>query len=290
MSVSGVGQGLGLRRPLGPPLLDWSYMLGFLQPARLIAVVLVLLLIPSSGSGQSGDGASKVGGPAASPETLTYTVEWRLITAGTMKLRVTPSGTPEYPSLHSEMDLESTGLVSKLYKVQDKYFGNYDYGFCAISAQISATEGRRRRETKIDFDRTRNKAIYLERDLIKNAIVRSDEIDVPHCVHDVVGGLLALRTMRIDVGKSSEIAITDGKKSAMVRVEAQEREDVKINGKVYKAIRYEAFLFNNVIYSRSARLFIWITDDARRIPVQIRVRMNFPIGTVTLSLDKIEQS
>ncbi|MBS1873133.1 MAG: DUF3108 domain-containing protein [Acidobacteria bacterium] len=262
-------------------------MLGTAQPARLVAMMMLLILTSPGGLGQSGDGVAR---GFHRTETLSYTIEWRLVTAGAAKLRLSPSGTPEYPSLHSELDLESAGLVSKLYRVQDKYFGNYDTGFCAISAQISANEGRRRRETKIDFDRQHNKAAYLERDLVKNAVVRASEIDTPHCVHDVVGGLLALRTMRIDVGRSAEMPLSDGKKAANVRVEAQEREDLKINGTVYKTVRYEAFLFNGVIYPRSARLFIWLTDDARKLPVQIRVRMNFPIGTVTLSLDKIEQS
>jgi len=35
-------------------------------------------------------------------------------------------------------------------------------------------------------------------------------------------------------------------------------------------------------------VFIWLTDDSRRLPVQIRLRMVFPIGTVTLQLQKEE--
>lgn len=270
-------------------LLHWAYMLGSTSPRRLCAAA-ALLLLPLCGLGQSGDGASHGRLPAPLNETLSYTVEWRLVNAGTVKLRVTPSGTPEYPSLHSELQLDSIGLVSKLYKVEDKYFGNYDYGFCAISAQMSASEGRRRRESSVTYDRVRNKAVYLERDLVKNATVHAGEIDIPHCVYDVVGALLAARTLRIDVGKATEIPVSDGKKSVPVRVEAQEREDVKINDKVFKTVRYEVFLFNNVLYSRKARTFVWLTDDAKKTPVQIRLRMNFPVGTVTLSLDKIEQS
>ena len=45
-------------------------------------------------------------------------------------------------------------------------------------------------------------------------------------------------------------------------------------------------LFNGVIFRRKARLFIWLTDDARRLPVQIQVRMPFYLGTVTLQLEK----
>ncbi len=265
-------------------------MLGSVIPRQLLPALLIMALrLPFSGHGQAADGHERVVA-AGAPETFSYTVEWRLITAGVAKLKVTPGGTPEYPIFHSELTLESTGLVSKLYKVDDRFFGNYDPGFCAVSSQLSAEEGRRRRDTRVTYDRSRNKAVYLERDLVKNNIVRSSEIDIPHCVHDVIGALLQLRSMQLEPGKTIELPMSDGKKSVNVRVEAQEREDVKIDNVPRKTIRYEAFLFNNVLYSKKARLFVWLTDDARRIPVQIRVRMNFPIGTVTLTLDKLDKS
>ena len=47
-------------------------------------------------------------------------------------------------------------------------------------------------------------------------------------------------------------------------------------------------MFNNVIYRRKARLFVWLTDDARRIPVRVEIDMPFYIGNVTLDLEKQE--
>jgi len=82
--------------------------------------------------------------------------------------------------------------------------------------------------------------------------------------------------------------VSDGKKFAMAKVEAQQREDVKTPEGVFHTIRYEAYLFNNVIYRRPAHLDFWLTDDRRKLPVQIRVRMQFTIGTITLLLDKHE--
>jgi hypothetical protein len=265
-------------------------MPGSVLPRQLLAALLVMALcLPFAGHGQAADGNGRVV-IASAPELLNYTIEWRLVTAGVAKLKVTPGGTPEYPIFHSELQLESTGLVSKLYKVNDRFFGNYDPGFCAVSSQLSAEEGRRRRDTRVTYDRSHNKAVYLERDLVKNSIVKSSEIDIPHCVHDVVSALLQLRALQVDPGKTVELPMSDGKKFANVRVEAQEREQLKINDLPQKTIRYEAFLFNNVLYSKKARLFVWLTDDQRRLPVQIRLRMNFPIGTVTLTLDKLEKS
>jgi hypothetical protein len=136
------------------------------------------------------------------------------------------------------------------------------------------------------FDNGR--ASYLERDLLRNATVLAKEIDTPPCVHDVAGGLYLLRTLNLEPGHSTQIAVSDGKKSVMAKVEAQQREEIKTPAGTFKAIRYEVYLFNNVLYNRSAHLYVWLTDDRRKLPVQIRVRMQVTIGTITLQLEKQE--
>lgn len=261
-------------------------MLGFVDPRRLLLALLAAAFVwPVTASAQDGNGsAHTVELPRA--VTYKYTVEWRLIDAGTATLNITPSGTPQYPSVHSELLLASTGLVSKLYKVNDRYFGNYSPDLCAISYQMTAEEGRRRRDTKVTYDIARKKAAYLERDLVKNSVVHDKEIDIPGCVHDVIGALMQLRAAKLEPGKSAEFPVSDGKKFGMVRVEAQEREQVSVKGVKHDTIRYEAFIFNGVIYARKARLQLWLTNDDRKLPVQIRIRMNFPIGNVTLNLDE----
>jgi hypothetical protein len=115
-------------------------------------------------------------------------------------------------------------------------------------------------------------------------VVATHEIDIPECVHDVIGGLYRLRAMRVEPGQVVYLPISDGKKSVSARVEAQARETLRIEDRTYQTVRYEAFLFNNVLYRRSGRLFVWLTDDDARLPVRVRVRLPFYIGTVTLDL------
>ena len=76
--------------------------------------------------------------------------------------------------------------------------------------------------------------------------------------------------------------------SVPAAVEAQQREDVKTPLGIFKTIRYEIYVFNGVLYKRPARLNVWLTDDPRKLPVQIRVRMQFTIGTINLLLAKQE--
>lgn len=213
-------------------------------------------------------------------DRLTYDVEWRLIHAGTVIIEAQKS--------HAQMSLDSEGMVSTLFKVNDVYKVDYDDGFCASSVMMDSQEGKRHHETKVTYDGPENRASYLERDVIKNSVLHSDQISIPSCVHEVIGAFLKLRGMSVPPGQTAQIPMSDGRKSATVKIEAQEREDVKTPAGQYQTIRYEANMLNGVIYTRKGRAFIWLTDDGRHVPVQIRLRMQFPIGTVNLQLIKEE--
>jgi hypothetical protein len=216
----------------------------------------------------------------APKERLTYSIEWRLIHAGQAVLEYGPSS--------ASVKLESVGLVSTLYKVQDVYRVEFDAPFCATSSVMNSMEGFRRRETMVTFDRARNRASLTEKDLIKNSVVSKTEVQIPNCVQEVAAALLRLRRTKVDVGQSVQIPMSDGRKSAPVKVDAQERERIKTPAGTFNTVRYEANLLNGVIYSRKGRAFLWLTDDDRRLPVRIVLRMNFPLGTVTLDLEKDE--
>ena len=232
--------------------------------------------------------ASLQGNSLPSKETLSYNIEWRLVTAGKARLEWNAVSAPSRPGWQLNLHVESVGLVSKLFKVEDNYSANFSPGLCVQSSQLSALEGKRQRETKIAFDAERRKASYVEHDLVKNAVAESKETDIPECVHDVIGGAFVLRTLNLEPGQSTEVPVTDGKKSVMAKIEAQQREEIKTPDGTYKTIRYEIFLFDNVLFRRPAHLYVWLSDDRRRLPVQIRVRMQFTIGTITLQLEKHE--
>src|SRR5438046_2998342 len=72
-------------------------------------------------------------------EKLTYNVEWRLIRAGSVIV--------ESKSNWGRLKLESAGLVSKLFKIDDAYAVNYDDVYCATTVVLDAIEGKRHRET-----------------------------------------------------------------------------------------------------------------------------------------------
>lgn len=212
-------------------------------------------------------------------EKLQFGAEWRFIRAGTVNLEW--SGETE-----ARLRLVTTGLVSTLYKVDDDYRSKYGEGLCLASSLMRAKEGRRDREITVTIDAEARKSRFVERDAAKDTQISEKELDVPACVHDVLGALHLLRRSLPLASKTFEAPVTDGKKLATGKVEAQQKEQVKTPLGTFAAVRYEAFLFNGVLYGRKGRLFVWISDDEHKLPVQVKIQLPFYIGTVTLKLEK----
>lgn len=214
-------------------------------------------------------------------ETLNYGVEWRFVRAGEVSLAYAGAR-------QADMRIRSVGLVSTFIRVDDTYRAMFEDGWCAAGLTLEAHEGRRHRDTRVTFDGARKKSSYVEKDLSSGATVLAKEMDVPACVHEVTGGLARLRRLKLAAGAASEVPISDGKKLAMARVVAQGVEKVQTPLGEFHAMKYEAFLFNGVLYGRKGRLFIWISEDDRRLPVQIKVQLPFYVGNVTLQLEKVQ--
>lgn len=217
-------------------------------------------------------------------EKLTYRVEWRSVTAGNATLLLTRQA----QNWQTNLKLESAGFVSKLFRVLDTYKVASNNKFCGGHSDLDAQEGKRHLITTVDFDAQRHKLVFNEKDLVKNTVDRH-ELEMPACTYEITGALAAVRAMRLEPGKTISLPVTNGKKLANMKVEAQARERIVINGKSIDTIRYEAFIFDNVLYRRRGRLLVWMSDDQERIPVELRFQMGFPIGNIALQLEKQEK-
>lgn len=218
-------------------------------------------------------------GAQGAAETLHYGAEWRLLRSGEVSLTFSPG--------QNQLTLRTVGLVSTLIKVEDRYTSTYAEGYCSTSLLLDSREGRKHRETKVDYDRAAKRLAYLERDVKAGKTLSYKEMEIPACVHEVTSALLRLRQMKPEPGATIELPVSDGKKLISARVDSLAREKVRTPAGQFDAIKYEAFLFNGQLYRRKGRLFVWLTDDDRRLPVQIRIQLPFYIGTVTLQLEKM---
>jgi len=250
------------------------------------AILLSAALLPMGGQVPAAAPGTSNPGVLPAKETLDYTIEWRLVTAGHAHLEWYATTPKLHMGYEAKLHLESVGLVSRLYKVSDLYTVEMTPTLCAESTVLTAHEGSRNRETRVNFDPSARKAHYVEKDLDKNTVRSQRETAIPGCVYDVIGGLAAIRAIQLEPGHSTEFHMSDGKKAVSAKIEAEKREEIKTDAGTFKTVRYQAYLFNDVLFHRNAHLYIWLSDDARKLPVQIQIRLQIAIGTITFKLEK----
>lgn len=235
------------------------------------------------GAGLMAGGTLRAQTQTGSSEVLHYSAEWRFVTAGVIELRSTGL-------VQTHMKLSSAGLVSRLFRVEDDYTVTRDEQGCSQMLDLKVREGRRNRDIHSTFDKQNRKATFLERDVARDAILTQKESDIPGCVMDFTGALNSLRSRHPAPGASWEVPISDGKKTASIRVEAQGKETVRTPLGQFPSTLYEAFVFSGAFYGRKGRLFVWITDDERRLPIQLKIQLPFYVGTITLQLEKVDRN
>ena len=217
-----------------------------------------------------------------SGQALSYDVEWRLLTAGTATLRLDASGSEGRVTATAD----STGVFSALYPVHDRFEALFDSRtFCSTHITKHTEEGFRRLDTAIRFDYARRKSVLQEKNL-KSGNSKQDENDIPGCVTDVVSGIFYLRSRPLQVGQTYTFPLNDGGKTNDVRARVEAREDVKTPAGTFHTLRVQPEASSGVVKSKG-RIWIWYSDDAGHIPVQMRARLFW--GTLTLQLARVEK-
>ena len=80
--------------------------------------------------------------------------------------------------------------------------------------------------------------------------------------------------------------LADALHTLPVTMKALSREEVKTPAGTYQTIRVQPVAESGVVKNKG-EIWIWYTDDARHIPVQMRARLFW--GTLTMRLSSIEQ-
>ncbi len=214
-------------------------------------------------------------------QNLSYQVEWRLFSAGTVNLKIENTG----DVYHVAGSADSSGVIAVFYRVVDRFQSYFDARTQCSSHIVKHTEeGSHRRETNIRFDYPRRKAVLDERNL-KNNETKHEEFDIPPCVTDVLSGIFYVASLPLQVGQTYAFPLNDGNKTVNVRVHVETREQVKTPAGTFPAIRVQPEGDSGMLKKRG-KIWIWYSDDARHIPVQVKARMFWGSVVIRLAQDK----
>jgi len=214
-------------------------------------------------------------------KTLHYNAEWRLWTAGTATIKLEQANNLEKISASAR----DSGFANTLYHVFDGFESYMDpRSFCTVRLNKHIEEGFRRRETTINYDRGRRRAVLDERNP-RNGQSKHEEHETPGCVTDVLGGIFYLGSLPLEIGASYVFPVNDGGKTVDAKAYVEGREMLKTDAGTFQTFRVSLTTDSPGLKGRG-KIWIWYVDDGQRLPVQMRSRLFW--GTLTIRLSRIE--
>ena len=214
-------------------------------------------------------------------QTLTYSVDWRVFTAGTAVFHLDQVGN----LLKVSATANTVGAVNMLFPVVDGFQSGFDLKTgCSTGFDKQTQEGRRKIASDLTFDYVHGKQIRNERNLVKGTATHS-VTNIPACVTDLLSAMFYTQSQPMAVGQTVEFPLADAMRTVSVGMKVEAREEIKTPAGTFQTIKVQATAEEGVVKNRGS-IWIWYTDDARHLPVQMQARLFW--GTITFHLQSVE--
>lgn len=231
-----------------------------------------------------GQGAAQEGRPGAEPpplflgETLRYTMSVIGVTGGELVLSARMSQLAGKPAYKFEMSALSNDVLSKMFLVRDYMASWVEPGsFRSLRFEKHTVEGKRVRDDLIEFS-------YAER------IARRDGKPIPieDPTFDSLSSVYYIRTLDLSGKEPIELNVVS-RRLFSLRVDVQGRETVATPAGTFQTIRVEPKSSGEGgLIGKGKNLVLWLTDDEKKIPVQLRSKLK--VGTLVGKLKSIEKN
>ena len=184
----------------------------------------------------------------------------------------------------------SRGALVSLFgvKVNDTFTSLADRNDLAVYSTLKQLhEGDYRAHEQAVFDRNAAKVRYKR-------VVHSQPGEQPVVleqetrpwVQDMVSAVYFARTRNLkNVGREVRFPISDRGETRDISIALAGREKVKTDVGTFDALKVDVKIFDGRLINREGELYVWLTDDARRIP--IKAEMKIPAGNVTFVLTSL---
>jgi hypothetical protein len=199
-------------------------------------------------------------------EKMLYSIEYAGINAGYSFLRVDSELTyvGERTAYHLVNETWSNPFFSKFYRVHDRVeaFTDFEYLY-SLRFQKNLREGSYKHQESVDFDQANNKVTYSTGQVVETT---------PEA-RDILTSLFWARLFPLEVGKSIYIDNHTDKKNYPLEVKVYRKEKLKTAIGEVECLVVEPVLRYPGLFENKGRLWVWLTNDSRRIPVLMKSKI-----------------
>jgi hypothetical protein len=186
-------------------------------------------------------------------------------------------------------DATAKGFLLKLfgakYRLHVDSVVNGD-SFTVLHTKKVEEDRGRVRTSEAAFDHATRKVTWTDYGQDQSKPIGSTTVDFVEPIQDVLTVLYFVRTQKLRPGQTFDVPLVDNGRVYRCSVKVMERKKIKtVVGRV-DTVRVEPAIFGDdrVIRTRGT-LSIWVTDDARRLPVKAQVKI--PAGTFDIKLKRV---
>lgn len=236
-------------------------------PLLLSMITALLLVLGASGPCRGSEQELAVQPSDEGPviQRFEYELSWLGIKAGTAVLEM------RYADMEKEKKFirstaNSVDWISSFYKVEDHALSEMEADGRPYHFEIRQREGKYRSHKEIFF--TDSVVRYI--DHRKNKDIN---IDIPEVHYDVLSGFFHVKSNELVPGSSTYVRISDSGKIGNIEVKVLKSEELKINGGGINTIVIQPLLQTDGLFKHKGKILIWLSDDSRRIPVQVKTEV-----------------
>jgi hypothetical protein len=204
-------------------------------------------------------------------ETLDFNLHWSKIQAGSARMTIGPLSGEEGVYRITSVAKSSPGF-SRIFKVRDE-----------IETVVAREDFSTLRYTKrLDEDGEKKQEVTtVEKGVATRVRRKVTRVQVPRPVLDPISVIYHLRGLDMTAGRVHELVLVADAKLYTVHARVVRREMLTTPAGTFRTVMVEPTMESGG-KSREERLFIWYSDDDRRLPVRIRTEVKFGAVTATL--------
>jgi hypothetical protein len=227
-------------------------------------------------------------------EKLTFKIRYGFIKAGEaiMEVKDIVHLADRAPTYHILTTARSARFFDAFYKVRDSVETFIDTkGFFSWKYIKRLREGGYLFDLYVDYDQP-NGIANVETIRYNNdepLTVRNREefqLEIPEYILDVLCAFYYVRTQDLEVGMPIYMTNHDNKKIYDLKVIIQRKERIKVDAGTFDCIKVKPVLWGEAIFKQKGELWVWLTDDENKIPVQMKSKV--AVGSITTELIRIE--
>ncbi len=156
-------------------------------------------------------------------QTLTYSVDWRVFTAGTAVFHLEQDGTTEKVTATAD----TIGNVNMIFPVIDKFSAGIDTKTgCSTGFSKNMSEGRRKVSSDLTFDYQNGKQNEYSKNLVKGT-AKQQSASVPACVADSLSAIFYVASRPLVIGQTVRFPLADSMRTVTVTMKVEGKEEIK---------------------------------------------------------------